>query len=171
MHELFVIASAPGITLMVMHASHHACCNPHVQVRSSLSAEDRFAIMELCHRFDHAINRTDQDATGTLFASSAILHTPKGDVNGPDAIVDFFKSVAPMAKGNRHLTLDIVITGEGMGKATAKSYRLLVKASAPTMLVASGTIEDHVVKENDGMWRFASRKFIMDAPAEPAPAP
>eukprot|EP00955_Chlamydomonas_euryale_P104158 365542-Chlamydomonas_euryale.AAC.44 len=154
-----------------MHALVTDRFNASTQTISGLSAEDRFEIVELCHRFDHAINRMDQAATGPMFASSASLITPKGPVEGRDAIVAFFTSVAPLAKGNRHLTVDIVVDPakmvSGLPSARAASYRLLITAVAPTSLVASGTIDDEFIKEN-GTWKFVSRKFVMDAPSPDA---
>jgi hypothetical protein len=153
---------------------------PNVPVHGSLqahalSADDRLAILDLVHRFDHAINQLDQAAAGAMFTAQGALHTPKGAMQGREAIVAYFKAVEHMAKGNRHLTSNVVIdevdpAPTASKTARAYSYRLLVKASAPTALVASGTIEDELTLEN-GHWRFASRKFLMDAPAAAPPLP
>uniref|UniRef100_A0A7S0RF83 SnoaL-like domain-containing protein n=1 Tax=Chlamydomonas leiostraca TaxID=1034604 RepID=A0A7S0RF83_9CHLO len=144
-------------------------------VATALTAEDRVNIMELCHRFDRAINQLDQAAAVALFLPEAKLHTPRGVVTGAPNILAFFKSVEPMARGNRHLTLNMVIdeapvTVDGaQACAHAHGYRMLHKAAAPPLLMATGLIEDVLVKTGEGQWRFAERKFIMDPPAE-APA-
>jgi hypothetical protein len=75
-----------------------------------------------------------------------------------------------MARGNRHLTCNLVIDAAAPGgrAARASAYRLLHRAANPPALLASGTIEDEVVKSDaDGRWRFARRRFVMDPPAAP----
>ena len=42
--------------------------------------------------------------------------------------------------------------------ARAFAYRLLHKAVNPPVLMASGLIEDRVVKGQDGQWMFVERK-------------
>lgn len=126
-----------------------------------------------------------------------------------------FKSLEPMARGNRHITLDVVIDpapvtvpGEGgkgrdapsggkhplhthirthsigirthtpptptsappppppagaQAAAHAHGYRLLHKAAAPPLLMATGLIEDYLVKTADGQWLFAERKWVLGA--------
>jgi hypothetical protein len=43
----------------------------------TLSAEDRFAILDLCHRFDLAINAGQQHTLGQFFTADAEVHHPK----------------------------------------------------------------------------------------------
>ena len=52
-----------------------------------------------------------------------------------------------------------------------RSLFLLSQASSPPVLLATGTIADELVLEEDGQWRFSLRKFAMDPPAPPPPAP
>lgn len=130
-----------------------------------LTAEDRLDIMELCHRFDHALNNGQQESVGVFFAPDAEMHTPVISVKGVPNVVQYLKSVEHMAKGNRHLTANIMIEAdlEQPGEARVMAYRLLHKACMPPVLLASGGIEDRVVLV-DGQWKFASRRFIMDLP-------
>lgn len=104
-------------------------------------------------------------------ASSLVAH------EGVPAIVAFFTKCAPMARGNRHLLLNSVVEeeedkggqGQGGGRAAVRSSRLLVSATNPPALRASGVIEDVVVRAPSGEWRFLSRDLLMDPPAA-APA-
>jgi len=138
--------------------AHYRCS------KNSLSTEDKLNIMELCHRFDRAINLGDEAKVGTLFHDNASVCTPKGTVVGREKLVEYFNSCKPLAKGNRHLTCDILVEPDGEQGAVATSYRILHKASSPPALVATGIIEDRLVQV-DGEWKFASRKFIMDPPS------
>lgn len=91
-------------------------------------------------------------------------------MKGVDQLVAYFKAMEPMARGNRHLTLNLIIdsAAPGGGAARVIAHRLLHRASAPPALLASGTIQDEVVKSpEDGRWRFAARRFTMDPPAAP----
>jgi hypothetical protein len=121
-------------------------------------------------------------------ASSPVAH------EGLPAIVAFFRACAPMARGNRHLILNSIVVeeqekekekserdGQGEGAAAAatarvRSARLLVSATNPPVLRASGVIEDIVVRvKEEGPsslsapeWRLLSRDLIMDPPAAAA---
>lgn len=99
-------------------------------------------------------------------------------VKGPEQLVSYFISCQPLARGNRHLTLNILFQdappgapdngGAAARTARASSYRLLHRASNPTALVASGTIEDEFVWSEEGRrWQFLRRFFAMDPPAAP----
>jgi hypothetical protein len=57
-----------------------------------------------------------------LFAKDGRLQSPKGTVTGHAALKEYLKMVESMAKGNRHLTANIIIDG-GNERAHASSYR------------------------------------------------
>lgn len=137
-------------------------CRNRLISTHALNAEDKLEIMELCYRFDNAMNVSDSSMALDLFAKDAKLQSPKGTAVGHPALKEYLKAVEAMAKGNRHLTSNIMIEG-GNERAHASSYRILHKASAPPMLLATGTIEDTLVKI-DGEWKFQERRFYMDAP-------
>lgn len=134
----------------------------------ALSAEDRLGISDLCFEFDEAVNAHDLDAVVSLFSENGEVHSPKGSVQGSTALLQYFKMVEPMARGNRHLTSNVRVKPESEWKAVVHSYRILHRACNPPALIASGKIEDVVVREGD-TWKFASRRFIMD-PSVVAPA-
>jgi hypothetical protein len=135
---------------------------------NALSAEDKLHVTELCYKFDMLINKHNQAALAELFVDYAEVHTPKASIKGSSNLVQYFKSVEPLAKGNRHMTTNVLVESDPAG-ARAYSYRILHKACMPPALMATGTIEDLLVKQN-GVWKFASRRFIMDPPAAPPAA-
>jgi hypothetical protein len=91
------------------------------------------------------------------------VHTPKASVKGSSNLAAYFKSTEPLARGNRHLTTNVLVDAHPQGARTS-SYRVLHKACTPPVLLATGTIED-VVSKKGGSWRFVSRRFLMDPPA------
>jgi hypothetical protein len=106
-----------------------------------------------------------------------VPHRDQGVVKGAANVAAHFVSFAPMARGNRHLTLNTILH-DGAGAhaaangapaprtARASSYRLLHRASSPPVLLASGTIEDELAWcEEERRWRFSRREFVMDPPA------
>lgn len=135
----------------------------------ALSSEDKVAITELCYKFDHAINKHDLAAAVELFSPEGEVHSPKGVVKGASQLLQYFKMVEPLARGNRHVTLNTIVSPDKNGTAKVASYRLLHKACNPPLIVAAGVIEDIVVFENE-QWKFAERRFIMDPPAQPPAA-
>jgi hypothetical protein len=92
------------------------------------------------------------------------LHTPKASVRGRSNLAAYFESTEPLARGNRHLTTNVLVEPHQLG-ARASSYRILHRACVPPALVASGTIEDLLARGEGGAWRFVSRRFAMDPPA------
>jgi hypothetical protein len=98
---------------------------------------------------------------------------------GLPAILAWFTKCAPMAQGNRHLLLNSIVEpggGEEGGagsnspaRAIVRSSRLLVSATTPPALRASGVVEDVLVRV--GLeWRLLSRDLLMDPPP-PSAAP
>jgi hypothetical protein len=120
--------------------AHYRCS------KNSLSTEDKLNIMELCHRFDRAINLGDEAKVGNLFHENGSVISPKGTVVGREQLVEYFNTCKPLAKGNRHLTCDILVEPDGEQGAVATSYRILHKATSPPALVATGIIEDKLVQ-------------------------
>jgi hypothetical protein len=101
---------------------------------------------------------------------------PQGTVSGVEELTAYFKACEPLARGNRHLTCNVVIeaaspaSGGAPAAARAFAYRILHRAASPPALLASGTIEDELVKSReDGRWRFVWRRFMMDPSAAAAP--
>jgi hypothetical protein len=104
---------------------------------------------------------------------------------GLPAILCWFSKCAPMAQGNRHLLLNSIVepmvlpTGAGgdlppLRAATVRSSRLLVSATTPPALRASGVVEDVIVRvggaEASPEWRLLSRDLLMDPPPPPPAA-
>lgn len=152
----------------------HACYSTehkHTHV-DAITPEDHLAIIDLLYWFDKTLNDGNQHKLGQLFTGEAEVHHPKGKVKGVDQLVEYFKSCAPLARGNRHLTLHPMVEpvpGAGGHAAYINSYRLLHRAAMPPVLLATGTIEDEVVKSKvDGRWRFLNRRFVMDPPSASA---
>lgn len=55
-----------------------------------------------------------------------LLHWPPG----VPALLAYFKAMEPLARGNRHLTLNIIITADGPRAATVTAHRLLHKVGS-----------------------------------------
>lgn len=114
--------------------------------KNSLSTEDKLHIMELCHRFDRAVNMGELEKVSQCFTDKGVVQSPKGTVQGRQQLVEYFKSTRPLAEGNRHLTCNIIVEPDGEQGAVATSYRILHKATNPPGLIASGIIEDKLVQ-------------------------
>ena len=54
-----------------------------------------------------------QEDLASCFTDNATVQHPKGIVQGTQALLAYFKAVEPMARGNRHLTLNMVIEPTG----------------------------------------------------------
>jgi hypothetical protein len=111
-----------------------------------LSTEDKLHIMELCHRFDRAVNMGELEKVSQCFTEKGLVQSPKGTVQGRQQLVEYFTSTRPFAEGNRHLTCNIIVEPDGEQGAVATSYRILHKATNPPGLIASGIIEDKLVQ-------------------------
>ena len=132
---------------------------------------DRGAIENVLNRYALAYDEDDMPDMADCFTQDASfsMRIQDGDLIGPfegrEAIVKLMRdSLASQTDRRRHLTTNIVVSGDGDGRATASSYLTLVSVENGALTVlSSGRYVDELIQEGDA-WRIAQRHLDLDLP-------
>jgi uncharacterized protein (TIGR02246 family) len=130
----------------------------------ALATDDILAIQKLIADYNHAVDAGDGPTFAALFVEGGSLDSGFNVIKGHDELRDFAGVVPTMAPGARHLVSNVSIDGDG-DEATARLYLQVwttAGGAAETKLVISGRYEDTLKREEDGTWRFVTRKMIPD---------
>ncbi|MFH5821855.1 nuclear transport factor 2 family protein [Georgenia sp. AZ-5] len=133
--------------------------------------EHRGAIENVLNRYALAYDEDDMSDMADCFTQDASfsMRIQDGDLIGPfegrEAIVKLMRdSMEAQTDRRRHLTTNIVVSGNGDGRATASSYLTLVSVENGTLTVlSSGRYVDELVQDGDA-WRIARRHLDLDLP-------
>jgi hypothetical protein len=139
-----------------------------------LTIEDRLEIQELSARFFYAL-----DGLTKLFRGDAAEHwvktfTPEGrfsivqaggevvvEARGRENLLNLFKGF-PDIEITRHWINDLLIEPES-GGARSGCYIIAINIQDnPSTIIRTGIYQDVLIKW-DGMWKFSSRKLILDS--------
>ncbi|WP_242098596.1 nuclear transport factor 2 family protein [Sphingomonas sp. CROZ-RG-20F-R02-07] len=110
------------------------------------------------HRFAQLNDDHAHDALSDLFTidgSFARPTDPDRPVVGREQIRAFFHNRP--ARRTKHFMTNVVVDLQGETMATARSYILLFAGDAGDIMLA-GEFHDVLVREDDGVWRFRSRR-------------
>jgi len=129
----------------------------------TLSAEDQLEIQGLVARYNHAVDSGDGGPFADTFADSGVLDAGGLRVEGREALEEFAGGLPKRFRSPRHITTNLLITGDG-DHAELKAYvQMFTLAGDPARpeLVTSGRYEDDLAKV-DGRWVFVRRVFTSD---------
>jgi hypothetical protein len=135
------------------------------------SVEDRLAIRELIEDYDDAVFRRDGTQWGSTWAADAIWSIGGREVRGREAIVKLWTEFM-----DQYPFVGLYLTGGGcaLGERTGEGrwYVLDVGVDhAGKDLCVHGRYDDRYAKGDDGLWRFASRRYeVLHMPAGSAAA-
>ena len=133
---------------------------------------DHSAILNTLGKWAYGYDTPDMDAMRECFTKDAELTMTiaGGDLIGPfsgiDAVMKLFSdSLEGQNDQRRHLTVNTYVAEEGADSATVRSVlTLLAIADGKLAVLSSGTYEDRMVREADGVWRIAKRHIALDLP-------
>ncbi len=144
-----------------------------------LSLQDRLDILELCSRYNRTVDAGDVEGWLSVWTDDGAFETPFGTFKGREALRNFMKFYMATSKGNRHVSVNPVVAGDG-DSATLACDLLLVRTPGMPGLLATGTYAD-TLRKAGGAWRFQKRKLALDSmewmkamapkPAPKAPGP
>lgn len=123
-------------------------------------AHDRADIVELLHRYSHAIDSGDEETFVDLFVEDGVFTHPEGSYHGRNRLQDVVRDyhrINPHAKHCQHWIGNVVVDLED-DRARVHSY-VVVYERDETLVpvpVVMGTYEDEVVATEQG-WRFRRR--------------
>ncbi len=126
-------------------------------------------IQNLVHRYAELIDGGDFDGLGALLARADVGSADSPlSLSGHDAVVAMFTSTTRRypdgTPRTKHVTTNLIIeVDEEAGTATGRSYFTVLQQvpALPLQPVIAGRYRDAFVRE-DGVWRFAERRFLID---------
>lgn len=135
-----------------------------------LTADDRFAITALIHRYCWLIDAGDFDGLGQLFARADVHYRGSAEVIRRDpaalaALQRRFVRIHPETgtPRTRHACCNIIITAEPGGGASAVSAITVFQATPdfPLQAIVCASYRDHFAQLG-GEWHFTKRHVDVD---------
>lgn len=131
--------------------------------------EDYHAIQNLIYRYCDHLDRGDFDAMAQLFAHADVyLGAAEQPICGnADALAsmyrDFVKLYADGTPRTRHVTTNLIIETDGVGRARAQSYVTVLQSTDAFGLqpIIGGRNLDKFINR-DGVWQFSERRVESD---------
>ena len=93
------------------------------------------------------------------FTDDAVFRSPVGNLTGRDELATDGSKLRAQVPA-RHWVGNMLIDVDG-DQATASSYLVVMSASLPPTLMASGSLKDGL-RRIDGRWRIAERTMTLD---------
>lgn len=139
----------------------------------ALSVEDQLKLYRLYADYIQNFDRGDRDGWLSLFTDDVVYRVvPRNetgewaapiDLVGHDALSEYWDYRQDTYDGHgRHFSTDVRFDGEG-DRATGSAHSMVVLAvgDAPRIRI-TGYIDDDLVRDAGGVWRFASRTAYPD---------
>ncbi len=127
----------------------------------ALPTQDRLDILELCARYNRTVDAGDVEGWLSVWTDDGVFETPFGTFKGKEALRNFMKFYMSTSRGNRHVSVNPVVQGDG-DSATLACDLLLVRTPGMPSLLATGTYADTRHKAG-GAWKFKRRKLALDS--------
>jgi hypothetical protein len=130
---------------------------------AAIPMEDKFAIMELITRYNHAVDGGDADGVADCFVENGTFRGRSGNFAGRSEIKKLGMTVTP-ALLPRHIVSNILITGRAGNAniADIKSHLFFYEVTPAGFHFKTSGIYNDVVVKIDGQWRFQSRVMTLD---------
>ncbi len=121
-----------------------------------ISTDDRLAILDLCARYNYAIDTGASEAWADTFTADGVFDGPAGHAEGRDALVAFCDQLAEQFPGAMHFTDNHLFerTADGVRHRCFLSFQVPVEGRTDIWLLA---YEDDLVSVGEE-WRFRSRR-------------
>jgi hypothetical protein len=133
---------------------------------STLSADDRLDILDLCARYYISTDEADVDAFMACWADDddITFRSAFGDFRGRDAIRRFEDEHVHrgMAVGKRHFLANVAIRPGAPGQALVTTYLAVVEVVGVPTIVATAIYRDSVAERTPAGWRFRERAMDVD---------
>lgn len=141
----------------------------------TITAEDRFVLMDLIHRFEWCVGSRHKEAFTALFADDAVFDHAVGYARGKQEAVDLAWTVP--SYGLRHLFTNHVPFIDEQGRLCMISHILVIQTvseqpvSVPFPAILDQGITRWVFQKKNGEWKFAEIVFEQHKLAAFAGAP
>ena len=129
----------------------------------SISMNDKFEIMELITRYNHAVDGGDPDGVAECFLPDGTFRGRSGYFSGREEIRKLGMTLT-RACFPRHVVSNILITGRTAdpGVADVKSHLFFYEVKPEGFNFKTSGIYTDVVEKVGGQWKFRSRIMTLD---------
>lgn len=133
-----------------------------------LTMDEKFAIMELISRYNHAIDGGDPDGVAACFVPDGVFQGRSGRFVGRAELRKLGMTASP-ALIPRHVVSNVLIEPrpDEPDAANVKSHLFYYEVNASGFYFKTSGVYTDVVVKVDGAWRFRSRLMTLDV-AKPA---
>ncbi len=134
----------------------------------TISLEDKFAIMELITRYNHAVDGGDPDGVAACFAADGTFQGRSGYFSGSNELRKLGMTVTPSLLP-RHIVSNILIrvrAGE-RDAADIKSHLLFYEVTPSGFNFKTSGVYTDVVVKTGKEWKFRSRLMTLDVVRAP----
>src|SRR5581483_2458650 len=130
---------------------------------ASISMSDKFEIMELITRYNHAVDGGDPDGVAQCFVPDGTFRGRSGYFAGREELRRLGMTLT-RACFPRHITSNVLITGRSgePNVADVKSHLLFYEVKPEGFNFKTSGIYTDVVEKRDGQWKFRSRVMTLD---------
>jgi hypothetical protein len=128
-----------------------------------LQAQDKFEIFELMNNYTLSIDSHNNEQFADNFIKDGIYESPWGTAVGKEAIIGTigYWHSSGVTSGKRHFIGSIQIKALTAYTANIESSYWVAEAQNSPGIVATGFYKD-IVRKEDGVWKIANRKQIVD---------
>lgn len=121
-----------------------------------ITIEDRLAILDLCARYNYAVDSGASEDWADTFTDDGVFDGPVGHAEGRAELIAFCDRLAQEFPGAMHFTDNHLFEadGDGVRHRCFLSFQAPTDAGTDIMLLA---YEDQVVRAGGG-WRFRERR-------------
>jgi 3-phenylpropionate/cinnamic acid dioxygenase small subunit len=132
-----------------------------------MRVSDEQAIRNLLFRYMDATDAGDFETRAALFAHATVWFPEPIGARSGAAVAELFKSRQRLYDGiprTTHLSTNVIIEidDDGLGASVQSRYLVLQETSElPLQPIIVGRYHDRFACE-DGVWRFAERRFLID---------
>ena len=127
----------------------------------SLSANDKFAILDVSLRFEWSFDSQHMDQLAELLTDDMVLDHFWGYAEGKAAVMKLLRSNVPATRGIRHQSTNAVLVPNPDGSVSVFSYlfAVLVANGKGLPAIAGHALVTDVIRRDGDQWRIARRTF------------
>ena len=130
-------------------------------VKDALSANDKFAILDVRLRFEWSFDSQHMDQLAELLTDDMVLDHFWGYREGKPAVMELLRANVPTTRGLRHQSTNAVIVPNTDGSVNVYSYLFAVTVANGKGLpaIAGHALVTDVIRKDGDTWRISRRTF------------
>lgn len=129
--------------------------------KDSVSADDKFAILDVSLRFEWSFDSQHMDQLAELLTDDMILDHFWGYREGKSAVMELLRANVPTTRGLRHQSTNAVLVPNADGTVSVFSYLFAVTVANGKGLpaIAGHALVTDVIRKDGDRWKIAKRTF------------